>query len=602
MRPVWKWISGGVLLFFIGIGSAIWYYSHNWKPILEHRLQEVVKNATDSLYRLSYADLDLNIALGSVTLRNAELAPDSAVYQDMVRRQTAPNNRYHIKVESLKVRRFSLKDLLADKKLNIKTILFENPEIHVMSERHTFNDTIAEDHSRTLYESIKGVFTSVNVKDIRFGDVKFKYTIIEEGKGSDIQLDQVNVTVHDVLVDETSLSDTSRLYYTKMVDVNIPGFEYELSDGYYKVKFDDLRINTRDQNVLFTKVIFAPKVSRQSFYRNKKQNITMVALQFDTLRFERLDFKRIIEDQQTIATKVQLKDGKIDLYSDKRYPKYPVNKIGQSPHQKLMQAVKLLRIDTLLVDNITVTYRQFSEKFHQEGVISFDHAQGYLTNVTNDTAALYKDKYMRANLSSNVMHKGVLHVKFGFDMLSADGFHTYQGTLGSMDATAFNRILHPLLNVEIASGNIHKVAFDMKGNDYKNWGEFRFDYDDLKINLFNRPQHGEEAKSKKLTSFLVNEIIINNSNPLPDGMYTVAKVEYTRDKEHTFFKTTWQSLLEGIKQCAGISPEREARLMGTAEVAVDVVKGAKRAVKDTGVFFKRLFKKKEDTKGGQEEK
>ena len=594
MKSLWKWVLGILLLLFAVVGGVIWYYSRNWKPIVESRLQEVVKNATDSLYRLSYADLDLNIALGNVTLREVELIPDSVVYYDMVQQQTAPNSRYHIKVKNLKVRRFSLKDVLSRKNLNIKTISFEEPEIHMMTEFHAFNDTIADKSTRTLYESIKDIFTSVNVKDIEFDNVKFKYTTIEHGKSSDIQLDRVNVTVHDVLVDETSLADTTRLYYTKMVDVNIPGFEYELSDGFYKVKFDDLRINTRDQNVLFTKVVFAPKMSKRSFYRNKKQNVTMVDLQFDTLRFEQLDFKRIIENQQTVVKKAQIKNGKVNLSSDKRYPKYPVSKIGESPHQKLMQATKLLRIDTLLVDNISVTYYEFSEKYNREGAISFDHAHGMLTNVTNDTVSLRQDKFMRADLSAKIMGTGVLHAKFGFDMLSPNGFHTYQGTLGAMRATAFNRILEPLLNVEIASGNIRKIAFNMEGNDYKNWGEFRFDYDDLKINLLHKPAEGEEQKSKKITSFLINEIIINNSNPEPNGNYNIGKIDYTRVPEHTFFKTMWQSLLEGIKQSAGISPEREARLMGTASVATDVVKGTKKVIKNTGGFIKRIFKKKEE--------
>lgn len=600
MRPIWKWIIGGIAMLACSVAGVLWYYSHNWKPIVEHRLQEVVKNATDSLYRLTYRDLDLNIALGNVTLHDAELRPDSTVYQDMVLRQTAPNNRYLIKVKELKVRRFSLRDVLSRKKLNIKTIAFEAPEIHMMTEQHAFNDTLVTEKSKTLYESIKDIFTSINVKDITFDAVKFTYTTIDAGKTSDVQLEKVNILVHDVLVDETSVSDSTRLFYTKMVDVNIPGFEYELSDGYYKVRFDDLHINTRDQNMLFTKVEFQPKMSKSAFYRAKKENVTMTKLMFDTLRFEQLDFQRIIDDQQTVAAKVQLKNGTVDLYSDKRYTKYPVNKVGQSPHQKLLQASKLLRIDTLLVDNISVTYHQFSDKYNQEGSISFEHAQGYLSNVTNDLSRLEQDRFMRANLSAKIMGAGTLHAKFGFDMLSEEGFHTYQGTLGSMNATAFNRILRPLLNVEIASGNIHRVAFNMEGNDYRNWGDFEFDYDDLKINLLHKPQDGDQKGSKKLASFLVNELIINNSNPSPDGVYLQGKINYTREAEHTFFKTVWQSLLEGIKQCAGISPEREARLMGTAGVATDVVKGTKNVIQKTGGFFKNIFKKKDDKEEKQE--
>ncbi len=583
MKQVWKWIIGIVLFVVLVIVCLTWYYSRNWQPIVEAKLKEVVHNSTDGLYTLKYNRLDLNIALGNATLHGVELIPDSAVYQKMILRKIAPNNRYHIEINQLKVRRFSLKDALSDKKLNIKTISFEKPEIHLISEYHTFNDTIAEKPPKTLYESIKDMFTSVNVKDVNIDDIQFKYSKIEEGKSSDIDLDKVNIHVHDVLVDETSVSDTTRLFYTKMVEVRIPSFEYELPDGFYKAKFKDLLINTRDQNVLFTKVEYAPKMSKASFYKQRKQNVTMAVLKFDTLRFEQLDFRRFIEEQQTIAAKVQLKNGSVDLYQDKRYSKKAVNKIGHSPHQQLMKMKKLLRIDTLFVDNISVGYHEFSAKYNREGAITFDHAQGTLTNLTNDTLALQRDKYMRADLVAKIMDAGKLHIQFGFDMLSKEGFHTYRGTLGSMKATPFNRILRPLLNVEIAEGHIDKIAFNMEANDYKNWGEFRFDYKDLKINLLNKP----------ITSFLINEIIINNGNPDAKGVYTVAKVNYTRVPEHTFFKTLWQSLLEGIKQCAGISPEREARLMGAADTAQEAVKGAKKVVKDTGKFFKNIFKKKD---------
>lgn len=600
MKPVWKWVLGIIAFIIIILLSVVWYYSRNWKPIVETKLKEVVHNSTNGLYSLKYDDLDLNIGLGNVTLVNAELIPDSAVYQKMILTKEAPNNRFHIKLKSLKVRRFSLMDVLSRKKLNIKSINFEEPNIHLMNEYHAFNDTISNKPKKTLYENIKDIFTSVNVRDIKMDSVNFKYSKFEEGKESIINLKKVNIKVHDVLVDETSLVDTSRFYYTKMVDVEIPGFEYDLPDGFYTAKFDHLKINTRDQNVLMTKVVYQPKMNKSSFYKQKNQNITMAVLKFDTLRVEQLNFQALIDNQQTIASKVQLKNGTVDLSSDKRYPKYPIVKIGRSPHQQLMKMKKLLRLDTVIVDNVTVTYHEMSGKYFREGSISFNHANGILTNVTNDSLLLQKNKYMRADLSAKIMNAGKINVKFGFDMLSTTGHHTYRGTLAAMNATAFNQILRPLLNVELGSGNIKKVAFNMEGTDRRNWGDFRFDYNDLKLNLLNKKDENGEQSSKKIVSYLINQLLINDSNPDSEGVYTVAKVNYARVPEHTFFKTMWQSLLDGIKQCAGISKEREAKLMGTAdkgkdvvEKGKDIVEGAKDVTKKTGNFIKGIFKKKD---------
>ncbi|OYD44795.1 hypothetical protein CHU00_14985 [Sphingobacterium cellulitidis] len=593
MKPIWKWIIGIVVVIIVAIIGVGWYYSRNWKPIVETKLKETVTNATNGLYSLKYDDLDLNVTLGNVTLKNAELIPDSAVYKRMVLSKEAPNSRYHIKLSALKVRRFNIWDVIKNRKLYIKEINFDSPDIHMISERHAYNDTIQPKQSKTLYDNIKDVFSSINVRDIHIDNIKFKFSKIEEGKSSDIELDSIGIKVHDILVDQASIHDTTRLFYTKMVEVDVPKFEYELSNGIYKAKFDRLLMNTRDQNVLLTKVEYAPKMNKATYFKARNQNITMAVMKFDTLRFEKLDFKELIDNQQTIAQHVQIKNGSVSLYNDKRYPKKSASKIGKSPHQQLMKVKQLIRIDTVYVDNIDVLYGEYSAKFHKEGVITFNKARGTLTNVTNDSTLLAKNKFMRADLQAKIMNSGLLKIQFGFDMLSKDGYHTYKGSLGRMQATSFNKILTPLLNAEISSGNIRSISFNFQANDYRNWGDFRFDYDHLKLNLMNAVDPGMSKTKKGVLSFVVNNILINDSNPDANEKYHIGKVNYKRVPEHTFFKTMWQSLLDGIKQCAGISKEREAKLMGAAEKGKEVMEETKGVIKKTGKFFKGLFKKKD---------
>ena len=593
MKPIWKWIIGIVVVIIVAIIGVGWYYSRNWKPIVETKLKETVTNATNGLYSLKYDDLDLNVTLGNVTLKNAELIPDSAVYKRMVLSKEAPNSRYHIKLSALKVRRFNIWDVIKNRKLYIKEINFDSPDIHMISERHAYNDTIQPKQSKTLYDNIKDVFSSINVRDIHIDNIKFKFSKIEEGKSSDIELDSIGIKVHDILVDQASIHDTTRLFYTKMVEVDVPKFEYELSNGIYKAKFDRLLMNTRDQNVLLTKVEYAPKMNKATYFKARNQNITMAVMKFDTLRFEKLDFKELIDNQQTIAQHVQIKNGSVSLYNDKRYPKKSASKIGKSPHQQLMKVKQLIRIDTVYVDNIDVLYGEYSAKFHKEGVITFNKARGTLTNVTNDSTLLAKNKFMRADLQAKIMNSGLLKIQFGFDMLSKDGYHTYKGSLGRMQATSFNKILTPLLNAEISSGNIRSISFNFQANDYRNWGDFRFDYDHLKLNLMNAVDPGMSKTKKGVLSFVVNNILINDSNPDANEKYHIGKVNYKRVPEHTFFKTMWQSLLDGIKQCAGISKEREAKLMGAAEKGKEVMEETKGVIKKTGNFFKGLFKKKD---------
>ena len=85
---------------------------------------------------------------------------------------------------------------------------------------------------------------------------------------------------------------------------------------------------------------------------------------------------------------------------------------------------------------------------------------------------------------------------------------------------------------------------------------------------------------------------MNGSNPDSKGVYTVGHASWRRVPEHTFFKTMWKSLFSGIKECAGMSAEREAKLMHTAEKAKKVVKSVKKAKGFVSNLFKKKHKKK----------
>ncbi|MGH2622603.1 MAG: hypothetical protein ACRDE7_02970, partial [Sphingobacterium sp.] len=590
MRPIWKWVIGvfAVLLIALLVGS--WYLSRNWKPMVETKLKETVKESTSGLYELKYDNLDLNVALGNVTLVGAELIPDSNVYRQMVQQQTAPNSQFHIKLAALNIKRFSLWDVLMNRRLYIKNISFDSPEVHMISERHPFQDSTRKKAPKSLYDNIKDVFSSINVRNVEMENIKFKFTKIENGKSSDLQVDSVRLKLQDILVDQTSIHDSTRIYFTKLVEIKVPGFEYNLSGGIYKAKFDQLLINTQEENVLLTNVEYSPRMSKSEYFRQRNENKTMVVMKFDTLRFEKLDFKQLIDNQQTIAQHVQIKDGSISLYNDKRYPKKVVSKIGRAPHQMLMKVKQLIKLDSVLLNNIDILYGERSAKYNEEGVITFTGASGTLSNVTNDSLSLINNKILQANLQAHVMGTGLLKLNMGLDMLSKDGAHTYKGSLGRMKATDFNRILEPLLKVKISSGNIRKISFNIQANDYKSTGDFRFDYDHLKLNLENLLAPDANKTKKGVLSFLVNRILINESNPDPNEVYHVGKVNYTRVPSHSFFKNMWQSLLDGIKQCAGISKEREASLMGKADGAKEAVEESKGILKKTGKFLNGIFK------------
>lgn len=614
MRHWWKWFLGILSVLILIIVGGAWYLSNNWKPIIEAKLKEIIHNSSEGLYTLKYSDMDINVGLGNISLDSVELIPDTAVYSKLLQEKKAPNNRFHIKLESLRIKHFSLTDIFFNRKLYVSSVLLHGPDIHMIHEYHKYNDTISKYPKKSFYDHIKSVFKSITVKNVSVDSAQFKYSTVVGRSISSIGVKKMIIKVEDILIDSTSLNDKSRIFYTKNIDVKVPRFVYYLPTGFYKVGFDNLHFSTKDKNLSLNNVIFNPTVSRDRFFKLKGKNVAISDLKFNHISMSGLDFQRLVEKQQIIGNILNINNGTTAFYQNLAYPLDFSNKIGKAPYQQMMKLKNTFYFNRVNVNNVTVLYSERSAKFDKYGVITFNGTTGNLTNVTNSIAILQKNKFMRADLTTKVMNAGKLHVKFGFDMLSKYGSYTYVGSLTPMKATAFNQILGPLVNVEIASGNIKKISFDMQGTDYKNWGVFKFNYDSLKVNVLHLAKDGQAVGSKKALSYIVNRIFVNDSNPDHKGVDHVGMVEYTRVPEFPFFKTMWQSLLQGIIQCVGISPEQEAKMMGIAAKSGKVVTEVKKIAKGTGNvakavgheigkdaskayhgtehFFKNLFKKK----------
>ncbi|MGB3063446.1 hypothetical protein [Sphingobacterium thalpophilum] len=587
MKPIFKWIIGIVVFILVSLTGAIWYFSNKWKPLLDTKIRQLVVQATDSLYTIHYDDIHVNLALGNLTIENFRLIPDTGVYRKLEGLKKAPDNRFEIAINKLNIKSFGIRKVLMDKELFLHDITVDTPTVHVINEFHSYNDTISRGPEKPLYEKIKENLKKIQVEAIQLNDVDFKYTQVQKDVHQDFEIKKVKVRIDDVLIDSTSAQDKQRFYHTKMVDIEVPGFTYKTPDGFYKIDFDQLKINSKERNVLLTKVAYQPTLNKAAYYKKKGKGGSYIVFKMDTLQLMDFNFGQLSRDKKVYAQKAVLKNGQLSVYSDKHYKSPATRQIGNAPHMKLMKMSTRLGIDTLVLDNIGISYSEMSDQYSQIGTITFDHTYGTILNVTNDSTKLQKQKLMRANLSTNFMNSGKLLTNFVFDMTSKVGAYTYKGSLGQMDLRLVNKMIRPLLNVEVKSGNLRQIVFDIWANDYRSKGTFKMDYNDLKVNILSETGDDGRREKKGFLSFMVNQVLFNPGNPDLYGKYTVGHINKHRDPTHAFFKAMWQSLLMGIKQCVGLGPEREAKLMNTADRVEKVVNGVEKAKKLISGIFKK---------------
>lgn len=560
MKPIWKWAIGLFAGFSIVVVCLAFYFASKWEPIVEKNLKEVIHESSNGLYSISYDALRINILTGNATFKGLKLKSDSTVYQTLIHDQSAKNELFDISVDELKIRGLNIRKIIFDKLLVVKTLSINNADVHFAQHHFQYNDSLIEEKDIKLYQTLSKTFDRVEAQYIHLNHVNFAYTDYKDStQVSTLEIPGIQLSIKNVVLDSASYFDVNRLYYTEAIDLKLPKFKQKLGDSLNYIQFDSLHFNSQNKELRIVGLILEPFVTRNQYYQKLGYAKDMIKTHFATVHFTGFDAKMLLEEKKFRSTHLLLDSGKLDVSNNLHYPRSQKSKIGQAPHQKLLRLPLNFKVDTVTVKEIDIRYAELSGKYDQEGEITFDKATGLITNMSNDSLVLDENKWMRADLTAYLMNKGKLHALFGFDMTASNGAFSCEGTLGAMDGRSINRIVTPLLNVEVVSANIKGIKFKIQGHDYRNWGSLNFDYDNLKVNLLTEEEDGDRSK-KGIVSFVANQFLVNTSNPDNKGNYLTGPINYTRPHEYSFFKTLWQSLFDGIKHSVGVNKEKEKKI------------------------------------------
>ncbi|WP_257658719.1 hypothetical protein [Parapedobacter lycopersici] len=565
MKPIWKWAIGitASLIFLVLIGA--WYLSKRWKPLVETKLREAVLTGTDSLYRISYNGIDFSLITGNAAVSHVQLTLDSAVYTRLEREQRAPDLTYGVTAQRIKLGGIGLLRMLLSRNLHISSLTIDTPAVNLTDRYHAYNDTtVADKPAKNLYQRIASFTDKLKIGQARVNGGRFA---LEKTKDATrISLPRIDIDVRDLLIDSLSQSDTARFYGARTIEMNLSGVEFIRADGLYALTAKRLHAVTDDGMLTIDSLRYYSLVSMAEFYRHKKVAEDMVDMDIPRIRLSDINLPRWITDQTIAAGTLHIDSGgTIAVSKDLFYPEPIENKIGRAPHQHLLNLKQPVAIDSIVVNDLDVSFAQLGEKSREESKVTFDHIQGVIRNATNDSLALAKNRNMVLDVNAKLMNAGELSVRFDFDLLDEAGGHRYQVRLGPMDGRLFNHVLTPLMPAEIASADIQGLNFNMRANNYRTSGSQQFDYRNLKLNVLKAKDESGERATQKLASFLINQLVINDSNPDANGKRHTASIDFERPRTYSFFKMIWQGIFEGVKQCMGLSQKDEERLLRAAQ-------------------------------------
>jgi hypothetical protein len=555
---VFKWIACTLLSVFIVLAGIAWLLNVKSRPILTDRIKTLLYKSTDSLYTISFTKVSTNVFTGNATLQNVKIIPDTSRFKQLIALKRAPNNLYTVSLKKLVVKHFHPLTLYREKKLQLEEIIFDKPEVTMVNRQFAFNEGRAPRPIKSPYAIISKNLKEFSIKSIRFKDVSFKYINKNIPNSVPFSIDDLNITLTDLLVDSTSAEDPTRFYLLKDIVINLNNYVYRTPDKMYDIQLDKLDFRATTGKLRINSFALAPLHDEMDFgkvagYAKERFNIKM-----SDIMLNGIDLPLYISKQELWAKEMAITNGFVSVFNHNGLPKkHQESKVGKFPHQLLQLLDAPILVQKIQLKDINVNYAVYNNESNQKGQISFEHTSGIIKNATNLEKIKAINPIMEVNLNTYLFGQGKLDVNFIFDLTAKDGAFSYNGVLHNFNARVLNQITKPLGLVRINRGSVDKLKFNFKANDLGAKGTVAFSYYDLSVALMKNDPEKDHLVTRGFLSFLANALIIKSENPGADGKLVPVTVNYSRPANTSFFNMIWKSLFTGIKYSIGITEEKQ---------------------------------------------
>lgn len=523
------------------------------KPKLIEKLQQLVKQGSNGLYNLFVRELKPDVLNSTVRITDASLVPDTAAMKELERSKNLPDEIFKIKARSILIDGLGLRDILSKDVIDLKAIRIIQPTIEVYSQSKS-NNQIGS--SKTLYQRLMN-----QMKHIGIGKM-----IIEKGtlvtyhpeNKPDTKFDDIAINFSNIVIDSTTQFDHSRFLFAKDAELTMKDYSVPTSNRLYTFKVGIISIKATKQLLVARAVSLQPNYSRTEFQNHIKTQLERYEISIPAIEFKNADWWSLINNKTLLAKSAEINHADVHVFLDRRKPAGAIDMRG-FPDQLIMKLQLKLNVEKLRVNDLDLTYEEFSKLSNQTGKVYVDNLHGTISNVTNLPEAIKRNHTTRVNASGIFMHVAPATLTLNFDLSNykTGVFSAEFKSAKGFNGNAINSIAEPLGLFMVKRGHLKELSAHVSGNNYQASGNVLMLYDNLHITPMKKdPQNPGELKKKSFTSLIANSFVLKDENPSKDGQVRKETATFTRGSG-TFFNLVWKTIFVGILKTIG-APEKLA--------------------------------------------
>lgn len=525
-----KWILG-IISFLV----AIWLLSTlALDPFVKNLLIKQVASQTQGKYYLEIDAIDCSIMQRKVHLFSPRLVPHTDY-------ATGSQTVYSLHVDELELKGIQLWRLIWNEEFIVNHLNISDPEVVLKKGLNVDSLNNVGAKGRT------GGAPLIQIG--AFNLDKGKLTVLGPDSTEIMAFADATISLESFIYDEKGLSPQS--FDFDNFSLSVKDYSMILPDSFYRLQASAITASAQSKDIAISSIALIPLYEQQQFMEKKGEQTDRMNVFVKELLVEGLDFDRILK-KEFVASFVTIDSLNLVAYRDKRYI-LPADKYVKFPQQALREFPHYVHIDSVLLHNAQITYRERVEGGEEPGHINFVNINALTNNVTNDMALLDDSIAMVTHATGYLMGAGKITAHIHIPIGNEQNVHYFEGTMSPMEMKAVNPMLRNIVFGEVVSGRVNGLSFSAHLNEDESQGTMRFGYEDLKVQI----NHEESEKGRKgLISFIANTFIVKSENPSSDE-FRVSEMHYVRDKRKSLINFWWKTLLSGLKDTMGVPEGNE---------------------------------------------
>jgi hypothetical protein len=549
-----KIILWAVLCLFVIAGALFTYGYFHYGSLIRTFLTDAIYRESKGIYRAEIGSLYLNVLDGNLTVKNVEIAPDTALYRRMSATDTLSPVLFRLKINRFRIAHFRILDAIRERKIDVESIRFIQPEITILRMQSSKKAKSEKSSKKLLAIPLPKGWKSISIREIEFDKGRLDFYDLSGDSVIHQAVPSCSIMIRNILVDSLH-QGKRRLFNADDISVDLKGLSFLAKNGMNRFSVGEFGFSTGKRSAYVKKFHMVPQFNRNDYTRKLGYQTDRMDVLVGKILIQRLDFRELILGGGFRAGMIRIDSLVIDDYRDKRVPKRPGFK-PPMPQDGIRKLKMYVKIDSVVLNGGKATY---SEQVGDEpGSLFFDKMKGTFTGLTNDSMLLHAGLVSELKGTAYLMGKGKLDATVRFRFGDKKNAFTFSGVLGAIDLREINPMLTKLLPAEVKSGKIKEMVIPLvEADDDVAKGNLLFYYNDLSIAMTTKEQTTWNSIKKGVVNWVANDIVVNNDNPTKSGKMKTGVVLFHRDKEKGIINFLWKSTFSGLKSTMGFNSKEQ---------------------------------------------